>query len=155
RTTAQESGMSSTSRGRLTDRIALVTGGGRGIGQAIAERLAAEGAQLVVADIDEPAAASAAQAIAARGQLALSLRIDIASPESVGAVAGEIGRRFGRLDILVNNAAIGDTTAFDDLTLEHYRHVQSINVDGAVIVTMAMVPLMRRSGRGGRILNIA
>lgn len=137
---------------RLTGRVALVTGAAHGIGRAIAERLAAEGADLVLADIDEPAARAVAASI---GPQALALRVDIADPDSVAALAGEVEARFGRCEILVNNAAILDSAGVDAMSFAHYRRVLDINQDGAIQVTLALLPLIRRGGAGKRILNIA
>jgi NAD(P)-dependent dehydrogenase (short-subunit alcohol dehydrogenase family) len=136
---------------RLKGRIALVTGSGRGIGEAIAERLAREGAQLWVADIDEPEA----KAVAARLENATAARVDIADDGSVAALAEAIRQRHGRLDLLVNNAAILDMTAYGDMTIERFTQVHDVNLNGTMRVTLAMVPLMRESKADPAILNIA
>lgn len=136
---------------RLKDRVALVTGAGRGIGQAIAGRLAREGASVWLADIDEPEARAAADAL----EGAFSARVDITDSQSVAALAQAIEQRHGRLDLLVNNAAILDMTAYDEMTIERFIAVHDVNLNGAVRVTMAMVPLMRQSRSGPSILNIA
>ena len=133
------------------DRVALVTGAGRGIGQAIARRLAREGAVVWVADIDE----SEAQATAAKLDGATAAHVDITDNSSVASLAAAIEREHGRLDLLVNNAAILDMTAYDDLTIERFIEVHDVNLNGAVRVTMAMVPLMRKSNTHPSILNIA
>lgn len=136
---------------RLDGRVAVVTGGARGIGRGIAERFAAEGAQVVVADIDE---AEALQAAADLGPQALGLRVDIADAASVAALALTVERRYGRCEILVNNAAILDAAGVDAMSFAHYRAVTDINQDGAVRVTLALLPLMRKAQTGRRILNI-
>ena len=131
---------------RLDGAVALVTGGARGIGRAIAQRLAAEGARTVVADIEpgEPIPGVSAEPV------------DIADPGSVAALAARLEAAHGRVDILVNNAAILDATPSAELTFERYRHVIDINLDGALRVTMAMLPLLRRAPAGRpRVLNIA
>ncbi|MBB3772559.1 NAD(P)-dependent dehydrogenase (short-subunit alcohol dehydrogenase family) [Angulomicrobium tetraedrale] len=136
---------------RLAGRVALVTGAAHGIGAGIAERLATEGAQVVIADIDE----AGAHAVAARlGKTAMAVRVDIADPESVAALAAAVEARHGRCEIVVNNAAILDTRGIDTMSFAHYRGVLDINQDGAVRVTLAMLPLIRRAGAGRRILNI-
>ncbi len=137
---------------RLRDRVAVVTGGARGIGRGIAERFAAEGAHVVVADID---AAEAEIVAAALGPTALAVRVDIADAASIAALAEAVAARYGRCEILVNNAAILDAVGFADLTFETYRRVIDINQDGAIRVTLALLPLLRRGGEGRRILNIA
>jgi NAD(P)-dependent dehydrogenase (short-subunit alcohol dehydrogenase family) len=136
---------------RLAGRVALVTGGARGIGGGIARRLSEEGAAVVVADIDDGEARSLAATLAG----AVAHGVDIADASSVERLAAFIGASHGRLDILVNNAAILDATPLADLTMGRYRRVIEVNLNGALQVTMAAVPLLRATGRGGRILNIA
>lgn len=136
---------------RLEERIAVVTGGARGIGRCIAERLATEGAQVVVADIDEVEALHAATEL---GPQALGLRVDIADAASIAALAQTVEQRYGRCEILVNNAAILDAAGVDAMSFDHYRSVTDINQDGAVRVTLALLPLMRKAAEGRRILNI-
>ncbi len=135
---------------RLKGKIALVTGAGRGIGEAIARRLAAEGARPWIAEIDEPKGREVAASIDG----ATFAPVDIAKDASVAALAETIRRRDGKLDILVNNAAILDMTSYKDMTLESFTRVHDVNLFGTLRVTMAMVPLMRDAG-GGRILNMA
>jgi NAD(P)-dependent dehydrogenase (short-subunit alcohol dehydrogenase family) len=123
-------------------RAALVTGGARGIGRAIAERLAAEGATVTVGDIEPGEPIEGVR----------SAILDIADERSIATLAATLGP----LDILVNNAAILDATPSADLTFARYRHVLDVNLDGALRVTLVMLPLLRRAPRGRRrILNIA
>jgi len=136
---------------RLTGRVALVTGGAQGIGAAIARRLAEEGASVVIADIDAAKAATTARELANT----TAWEVDIADSQSVGALAGHIATLYGRIDILVNNAAILDATPIDDLTMAHYRKVIDINLNGAMEMTLAAVPLLRQAEKSGRVLNIA
>jgi NAD(P)-dependent dehydrogenase (short-subunit alcohol dehydrogenase family) len=136
---------------RLKDRVALVTGAARGIGEAIADRLSREGAHVWVADIDEPEV----RAVAAHLENAAAVRADITDGKSVMALAKMIDEKHGRLDLLVNNAAILDMTAYDNMTIERFIQVHDVNLNGALRVTMAMVPLMRKSKTGRSILNIA
>ncbi|MFO1056534.1 MAG: SDR family NAD(P)-dependent oxidoreductase [Dongiaceae bacterium] len=136
---------------RMKGRVALVTGSGRGIGEAIAGRLCREGAHVWVADIDEPEA----QAVAARLGDASATRVDITDDTSVAALAEAIRRRHGHLDMLVNNAAILDMTAYDDMTIERFMQVHDVNLNGMMRVTLAMVPLMRKSASNPAIVNIA
>lgn len=137
---------------RLKGRVAVVTGAAHGIGRAIAERLATEGASVIVADIDEVGATRAAHEI---GQGAIGAAVDIGDDASVAALAGFVRDRHGRCEILVNNAAILDMTGIATMTMARYRQVLDINQDGAVRVTLAMLPLIQASGEGRRILNIA
>ncbi len=123
----------------------LVTGAARGIGHAIARAFIEAGAAVIVNDLDLEATAAAAHAIGATG-----LAFDIADREAVAAA-----RSVPALDILVNNAAIEDTTGFDALTLDHWDRITRVNLDGALIVSKAFVPLIQEHGRGGRVLNVA
>jgi NAD(P)-dependent dehydrogenase (short-subunit alcohol dehydrogenase family) len=130
---------------RPGSRIALITGGARGIGRAIAQRLAADGMEVVVGDID-PSAPIADVA---------STVLDIASSDSVNELVRDLTSRYGRLDILVNNAAILDATPTTQLDFQRYRHVLDINLDGAMRVTLAMLPLLRAADGTRHIVNIA
>src|SRR5437016_5222396 len=117
---------------RLSGQVAVVTGGCRGIGQAIAGALAREGASVVVADLD----ATAATATAARlGPNALAVSTDVTSPESQDRLFARVRERFDRLDILVNNAGIFHVAALLDFPLDAWRRVFAVNVDGALLAT--------------------
>jgi NAD(P)-dependent dehydrogenase (short-subunit alcohol dehydrogenase family) len=136
---------------RLSGKVALVTGGARGIGRAIAARLVAEGAEVLVADIDGEVAEATALEL---GAAALGTALDITSEDQAAATVALAEARFGRLDILVNNAAILDMTPYDELTYARFSEVLRVNLDGALLCTMAAVPALERAG-GGRILNLA
>ena len=134
-----------------TPRVAVVTGAGRGIGAAIARRLAADGIAVVVADIDEAEAISVAAEI---GGDSAAFAVDITDGARLAELAAFVEARFGRCDVLVNNAAILDATPLAELGMERFRAVQAVNLDGALAATLALLPLLRRS-KSGRILNIA
>ncbi|UVK43857.1 SDR family oxidoreductase [Mesorhizobium sp. AR07] len=136
---------------RLSGKTAVVTGAARGIGEAIARRLAQEGAAVVIADID----LAEAQAVAATLPGAVAAHVDIANDASVAALADFVGGRFGHCEILINNAAILDMTGIETMTMAHYRKVLDINQDGAVRATLAFLPLIKAAGEGRRIVNIA
>ena len=137
---------------RLEGRIALVTGGARGIGFAVAKALAAESAAPVIADINEEGAREAAAAL--ENSEALALRVDVSDQASVAAMMDAILARHGRLDILVNNAGIGGNTPFLDITLEEWNRTLAINLTGAFLVAQAAAREMAKR-RSGKIVNIA
>ena len=147
--------MSENAHRRLQGRIAIVTGGAQGIGFGIATRLAAEGATLVIADINEPKARAAAQEIANGGGTATAHRLDIGDDASVAALAAHIDATHGRCEILVNNAAISDGSGIEKMTMARYHEVIRVNQDGAVRMCLAFVPLLKKARDGKRILNIA
>ena len=138
---------------RLAGRVALVTGGARGIGLAIARRFVAEGAKVVIGDIDGAEAVAAAAAIGPESDV-LGHALDITRQDRIAATVAEAERRYGHLDILVNNAAILDMTTWDELTYARFQEVLRVNLDGALLCAMAAVPALERAG-GGRILNTA
>ena len=147
--------MSEDRQHRLVGRIAVVTGGAQGIGFGIAERLAEEGATVIIADIKTTEAEAAARSIVDKGGEAEALRVDIGDDASVRGLAAKVEARHGRCEILVNNAAIGADTHIETMTMEEYQRVIRINQDGAVLMCMAFVPLIKKGGTGKRILNIA
>jgi NAD(P)-dependent dehydrogenase (short-subunit alcohol dehydrogenase family) len=138
----------------MQSRVALVTGAARGIGEAIARALAARGASVVVADIDRQPSENVAADLRGRGADCLAVEADITSETSIAALASAIEARWGRLDVLVNNAAILDATPIGALTRERFEEVGRVNQDGPLWVTLAMLPLLRRSC-AGRVVNIA
>jgi 2-hydroxycyclohexanecarboxyl-CoA dehydrogenase len=130
---------------RLAGRRAFVTGGGSGIGAAIARRLAAEGAEVVVGDIDEPAAQEVAADVGAEAVV-----LDVADPDSAAAAIGGAGQ----LDVLVNNAGVDDFGFFTEMSPERWRRLLAINLEGVFACTHAALPAMQGAGYG-RIVNIA
>jgi 3(or 17)beta-hydroxysteroid dehydrogenase len=137
---------------RLVDKVAFVTGGAAGLGKAIARRLSAEGAQVVISDVD----AATGAATAAECGLTF-LEQDVCDEAGWAQVVGEIERRFRRLDILVNNAGIlGPMGAVSpvDTRLEEWRRIFAVNVEGVFLGCRAAIAAMRRAG-GGSIINIS
>lgn len=137
---------------RLAHKVALVTGGAAGLGKAIAERLASEGASVVITDVDRNAGA----AIAATAGFTF-IEQDVCDEQRWTEVVGEIERRLGRLDILVNNAGIlGPMNAVspEDTPIELWRRIFAVNVEGVFLGCRAAIPAMRRAG-GGSIINIS
>ena len=139
---------------RLEGRVAIVTGAARGIGLAAARSLAMEGAHVLLSDIDDDVLAIAAKGLVAEGWSVAAIRSDVADPASAAAMADVAHARWGRIDILVNNAAISDDTPIDDLTDERWRHVLAVNLDSVLHCTRAALPSLRKSPCAS-IINIA
>lgn len=140
-------------------RIAVITGGARGIGLAIAERLARENVFPVLADIEVELAHEAARALSAAGLEAAALGVDVSDEASVIRALAEVDRRFGSLDILVNNAGIigldrGQRPAIESMPLELWRRTLDVNLTGAFLMSRGAIPLMRRR-RWGRIVSMS
>lgn len=139
----------------LTDRVSIVTGGSKGLGKAIAAGLASAGSRVVVASRNEAEIEQAAAQIAAdHGVEAIGIQADVTDQSQMEQLAGMVTERFGRIDILINNAGINIRGPIDELTLEEFREVQRINVDGVWIASRAVTPQMKVQGKG-RIVNLA
>jgi NAD(P)-dependent dehydrogenase (short-subunit alcohol dehydrogenase family) len=146
--------MNSAAR-RYTDKVAWVSGGASGIGEACCIRLASEGAQVVVADVDEPAAQATANALRAGGFKAIAMRCDVADLKSVEHAIKATCEEFGRLDLAVNNAGIAGV--FADIVqypIETWNNVIAINLNGVFHGLRAQIPVMVEQG-GGAIVNMA
>ena len=140
---------------KLAGRTAIITGAGRGIGKAIAARLAADGASIVVADIERYDVAAAE--IAKSGARTLGLRIDVSSESDTELMADETLRTFGRIDVLVNCAAMFATVKlgpFEDIPAYEWKRLLEINVVGVALCCKAVTPKMR-SQKSGRVINLA
>jgi 3-oxoacyl-[acyl-carrier protein] reductase len=143
-----------TTRGReLAGRVALVTGGGRNIGRAIALALAAGGASVMVASRTPDELAETVRLVEAGGGAAASVVADVTDPDAVAAMVAATLARFGRIDALVNNAAVRTEQAFADIGLAQWRQILSIVLDGAFLCTQACLPALAKSGRGA-VVNI-
>ncbi|MBX5465491.1 MAG: enoyl-[acyl-carrier-protein] reductase FabL [Clostridia bacterium] len=140
--------------GRFAGKVALVTGGSRGIGRAITLRLASEGADVVINFFrNRGPAEETARQVEAMGRRARLVKAHVGEPEKVRAMFEEVEAAFGRLDILVNNAASGSLHPVMELDAKGWDWTMNINARGAFLCSQAAVPLMRKAG-GGRIVNI-
>jgi enoyl-[acyl-carrier protein] reductase III len=138
----------------LEGKLALVTGGGRGIGRAVALELAERGADVLINYLrNGDAAEETAEAVRAFGRRAETIRAHVGDPDKVERMFGEIAERWGYLDILVNNAASGVIRPLRELETRHWDWTVNINARGAWLCAKAAVPLM--DGRGGRIIGIS
>jgi NAD(P)-dependent dehydrogenase (short-subunit alcohol dehydrogenase family) len=140
--------------GRVSGKVALVTGGASGIGRGCAEALAAEGALVVVTDLQVAMGLEVADAIKAAGGQAVFREQNVTSEEVWKQTIEAIDEQFGRLNILVNNAGVGIGGPITEMTLEDWRKQQAINVEGVFLGIKHGLPLMRRGG-GGSIINIS
>jgi len=141
---------------RLSGKVAIVTGAGSGIGKALAMRLAQDGASIVVADLQKFDQA-AAEIAKATGSKTLGIETDVSAEEQVDRMALQTMKTFGRIDILVNNAAIFSTLElrpFEEIDAGEWRKVMEVNTLGVFLCCRACVPHMRAVG-GGRIINLA
>ena len=134
---------------KLEGRVAIVTGAGQGIGRAIAEKLRAEGASVIVADKNSGTAGKTAADIGGVAQVA-----DVSDPDQVSALVTAAAGQFGKIDILVNDAAIVPFVPWEDLDFAEWRRVMSVNIDGVFLTCKAVYPHMKAAGYG-RIVNIA
>ena len=133
---------------KLKDKFAVVTGGARGIGLAIAKALAGEGAAVAIADINLDGAKAAAAAIGERGGRAISVAVNVADPASIEAMIASVLDAFNRIDILVNNAGVGGNTPFLETSLEEWNRIIGINLTGAFLVAQAAARHMQQQGSG-------
>lgn len=144
---------------RLKGRVAIITGAGHGIGLAYAERLAREGADVVIAELDAEAGEKAAAQITGNAMSAIAVATNVIDPASVDNMAKETLQAFGRIDILVNNAAIFSTipmsrSPFDEISIEEWDAMMAVNVKGAWLASRAVTPTMKAQS-SGKIINIS
>ena len=132
-------------------RVAVVTGAGRGFGQAVCVALARAGADVLAVDLDEPA--ETVRLVEAEGAKAVGLVADVADPQAADLVTRELAERMGRCDILVNNAGVYPAKRILDLDYAGWRRVLAVNLDGQFLMAKAVLPFMREAG-WGRIVNM-
>lgn len=138
----------------LKDRLAIVTGAGRGLGKAIAEKFSEKGASVVLWDIDLDSAEDVADALDPSGKKALAMKADITNEGEIDNALSEVLRKFSRIDILVNNAGISRHKPVEEMTLEIFEEVIKVNLTGTFICCRAVTPAMKKQERG-KIVNIA
>src|SRR4051794_22797220 len=137
----------------LTDKVALVTGGGQGLGEAICRSLAEAGAVVVVADIREDQAEKVAESLRSQDAKALALRLDVSDEVQAESVIRRTVQDCGRLDILINNAGIDRTVPVEELTVEDWDRIMAVNLRGPFVMSKHAMALMRDQRRG-HIVNI-
>lgn len=139
---------------KLADKVAIITGGGKGIGEAIARAYAKEGATVIVADVDMAAAEKVCNAIADQGGRAKAADVDVTQTSSIQAMTDDVIGTEGRIDILVNNAGARFIKGFMQHTIDDWNKMLEINLTGPFLCAQAVVPHMRAGGKG-KIINLA
>jgi meso-butanediol dehydrogenase/(S,S)-butanediol dehydrogenase/diacetyl reductase len=136
----------------LEGRIALVTGGGRGIGAGIAASLANAGADVIIADYTTELAEDGAHAISKLGRRSAGIQVDVRKPDSVTSMIDQVEKQFGRLDIAMNNAGIVSLGGIEELTFDQWNDCLEVNLRGVFLCCQAEIKLMRKQ-KYGRIIN--
>ena len=137
---------------KLKDKVAIITGGARGIGLAIAERYCTEGARVVVADLLVDEARAVAGSL---GENAMAVELDVTRQRSIEDMVGHVVAEWGGIDVLVNNAAIFDMGPLLEITQESYDRVFAVNVKGLLFTLQTVARQMIKQGRGGKIINLS
>lgn len=134
-------------------KVALVTGGGQGIGKAIALRLAKDGFAVAVADYNSQTARQVADEIASAGGKALAVTVDVSKRDQVFAAVGQARKELGGFDVIVNNAGVAPTTPIEEITEEMVDKVYDINIKGVIWGMQAAIEAFKAEGHGGKIIN--
>lgn len=137
---------------RLKDKVAVVTGAGQGMGRAIAQRFADEGAHVVAVDLNEEAAR---QSLEGRAGKHMVRSANVADSKAVAALFADIGKAYGRVDVLVNNAGVGSVDQFADIPDDTWARVIGVNLNGAFYCAREAVRLMQEQESGGAVVNIS
>lgn len=140
--------------GKLSDKIAVVTGAAQGIGERIAERLLADGATVVILDVNAEKLEQTAARLDETGGRAVAIACNVSSPEEVNEVFSEIYDKFGKIDILVNNAGVTRDSFFHKMTPEQWNSVMDVNLNSMFYTCQAVIPQMRQQNYG-KIVNIS
>ena len=139
----------------LTGRVAVVTGGSKGLGLSMASGLASAGADVVIVSRHQSEAAAVAEQLATQfGRRAIGVQADVAVEADTTAMADRVMNELGRVDILINNAGINLRGSIDALTLDQFRQVQQVNVEGVWLACKAVIPHMKKA-KSGRIINLS
>jgi NAD(P)-dependent dehydrogenase (short-subunit alcohol dehydrogenase family) len=138
----------------MNGKVVFVTGGGRGLGAAICRALAADGAQVVIGEMQESLARQCASELASAGGRAEAMQLDVGAEDGVCAALDETARRYGRLDVLINNAGVDVTAPIDELTVSDWDRVIRTNLRGPFLTSRHALQYLGRNG-GGHIINVA
>lgn len=139
----------------LTGRVAVVTGGSKGLGLSMASGLASAGADVVIVSRHQAEADAVAEQLASQfGRRAIGVQADVAVEADTTALADRVMNEFGRVDVLINNAGINIRGSIDALTLDQFRQVQQVNVEGVWLACKAVIPHMKQA-KSGRIINLS
>ena len=139
----------------LKDKVVVVTGAGRGIGRATAQRFAEEGSKVVLAELSEALGQQGAEELRAQGHEASFVQVDISQRESVQGMVAAVKERYGRIDALINNAGILADKTLRKLSDDEFDRVINVNLRGTFVVTQEVAAQMREQGTGGAIVNAA
>ncbi len=138
----------------LTDRVAIVTGGAKGIGYGISYRLAEAGAKVLIADTDLLAADSAVKELTGKGWTVAAIATDVSNEKDVQQMLGRCSELFGSVDILVNNAGIYPSEPIAQMSAEDFEKVMHVNLRSVFLTTKYAAELMKAAGKGGKIINV-
>jgi 3-oxoacyl-[acyl-carrier protein] reductase len=138
----------------MKDRVAVITGSGKGLGKAIAERFFQEGARVALWDVDLATVKQTRDGLDPPGEKSMTAHVNITNEAEVDRAVSETLERFGRIDVLVNNAGISRHRKIEEMTVEMFESVMSVNVTGTFICCRAIAPVMKRQG-GGKIVNMS
>ena len=140
---------------RLKDRVIMVTGGAQGLGEGIAQRLAAEGGAIVIADMNGEKAEAVASDLKKQGHKALAVQADVAERSQVQAAIGKAVNTFGKLDVMFNNAGFNKPLPFMDVDEKNFNSIMRVNAWGVMVCTQEAARQMMAQGHGGKIVNTA